>query len=89
MSRTMTGTMANFERPKHNEVVKINNLAHLQKVIKDYPGVIVNFWNPTAQICVKFNNEYQSMCHGNQNKNVIFCSVLCDDNMPAANHFNV
>ena len=74
----MPGAGQNQARSTHpvlGEVLSITSLVHLQKIIKDYPGVVIDFWAPTCPPCMRFKPTYESAARGNPNKNIVFCSV--------------
>ena len=62
-------------KPVHGEVFEITSLVQLQKIIKDYQGVIIDFWSPTCPPCMSFKPKFESACRGNPNKNIVFCTV--------------
>lgn len=69
----------NYEAPKVGTVTHIQNQAHLQKIIKEYPGVVVDFWSANSQGCMRFKPIFEGTAQGNQNKNIVFCAVDCDN----------
>ena len=75
--------------PQQGEVMVISSLVHLQKIIKDYAGVVIDFWSPTCPPCMRFKPIFESAARGNPNKNIVFCSVQCDENRETAQAFQV
>lgn len=63
-----------FVKPVHNEVYKVTSLAVIQKVIKDTPGVIIDFWSPTCPPCMRFKPVFEGMARNNTNKSIIFAA---------------
>ena len=68
----------NSSAPKLGEVCVIQNQAHLSKIIKDNPAVVVDFWSPTCGPCMRFKPIFETAARGNKNHKIIFCSVECD-----------
>jgi thioredoxin-like negative regulator of GroEL len=67
-----------FAEPVLGEVLKIQSQFHLQKVIKEHPGVIVDFWASYCGPCMQFKPTYEAAARANKNKQVVFCAVETD-----------
>ena len=76
-------------KPVHGEVFEITSLVQLQKIVKDYQGVVIDFWSPTCPPCMSFKPKFESACRGNPNKNIVFCTVNTQHNREAAQSFQV
>ena len=61
--------------PKVGEVCQVANLAHLQKLIKDCPGLIVDFWSQTCPPCMRIKPTFESAAKANDNENLVFAAV--------------
>lgn len=83
------GAAAGNQEPTHNEVVQINSLVQLQKIIKDYRGVVIDFWSPRCGPCMRFKPTFEGAAKANTNKNIIFCAVQTDNNREAAIAYSV
>lgn len=59
------GQQAATSNPTHNEVIKITSLVQLQKIIKDFRGVVIDFWSPTCPPCMRFKPTFEGACHSN------------------------
>ena len=75
--------------PILGEVLQITNLIHLQKIIKDYGGVAVMFWGQNCPACVRFKPTFEAAAKANPNKNIVFCSVNCEQNRDTAQAYQV
>jgi len=53
------------EPPKVGEVCKISSLSQLQSIIKDYPGVIIDFWSQRCPPCMRFKPVYEAQARAN------------------------
>lgn len=51
--------------PKLGEVCKITSLVQLQSIIKDYPGVIIDFWSTRCPPCMRFKPIYEAQARAN------------------------
>lgn len=63
------------QEPKLGECVKIANLAHLRKILGDYPGVFVQFWSQSCPPCVRIKPVFENLAKMNENENIVFCQV--------------
>jgi thiol-disulfide isomerase/thioredoxin len=61
--------------PKLGEVCTIANLAHLRKIIGEYPGVFVDFWNEGCPPCRRIKPVFENLARMNENENIVFCAV--------------
>lgn len=70
-------TSSFFGKAQHDAVYTVHNLAQMKKLIKDTPGVIIDFWrrNPPSGPCEHFKPKFASACSANQNKKLVFCTV--------------
>ena len=75
--------------PKLGEVCKISSHAQLQSIIKDYPGVIIDFWSPRCPPCMRFKPIFEAQARANQNDKIVFCAVQTDENRDSAMAFGV
>jgi thioredoxin-like negative regulator of GroEL len=64
-------------------------LAVIQKVIKDTPGVIIDFWSPTCPPCMRFKPTFEGMARNNTNKNIIFATCQTNEAREVAQNYNV
>ncbi len=80
---------ASYSAPKLGEVCHVSNQAHLAKIIRDSPGVVVDFWSPTCPPCMRFKPVFEGAARANQNKNIVFCAVECDRARDCAQANNV
>ena len=46
--------------PQLGQVCQISSLAQLQSIIKDYPGVIIDFWSPRCPPCMRFKPIFEA-----------------------------
>lgn len=67
-----------FAEPKLGEVLKIQSQFHLQKVIKEHAGVVVDYWAAYCGPCMQFKPTFEAAAKSNQNKNIVFCAVETD-----------
>jgi thioredoxin 1 len=51
------------------------SLAHLKKIIAEYPGVFVDFWSETCPPCRRIKPVFENMAKMNENENIAFCAV--------------
>lgn len=77
------------EQPKLGEVLQITSLPQLQAIIKDYQGVIVDFWSTRCPPCMRFKPIFEGYARANKNKNIVFCGVETDKNRDTAMAFQV
>ena len=75
--------------PKLGEVCKIVSLAHLRKIIEDYPGVFIDFWSPTCPPCMRIKPVFENLAKMNENENIAFCAVNTQEARDAASAFQV
>jgi thioredoxin-like negative regulator of GroEL len=75
--------------PQAGELVSIVNQAHLTKLVKEYPVVVVDFWSQTCPPCMRFKPVFEGAAHGNKNKKVVFAMVNCDQVRDCATANNV
>ena len=75
--------------PQLGQVCQISSLAQLQSIIKDYPGVIIDFWSPRCPPCMRFKPIFEASARGNTNDKIVFCAVQTDENRDAAMTFQV
>ena len=61
--------------PKLGEVCKIQSMGHLQGIIKQYPGIVIDFWSERCPPCMRFKPVYEATARANQNANIVFCAV--------------
>jgi thiol-disulfide isomerase/thioredoxin len=59
---------------KVGEVCKIAGLSHLQKLIKESPGLIVDFWSPSCPPCMRIKPTFESAAKANENPNLVFAA---------------
>jgi len=85
----MGGAAAAPERPKVGQVCKITSLPQLQSIIKDYPGVIIDFWSSRCPPCMRFKPIYEAQAGANKNEKIVFCTVETDQNRDSAAAFSV
>lgn len=62
-------------KPVLGQVCEITSLAQLQGIIKDYSGVVVDFWSPSCPPCMRFKPTYEGSARANKNENIVFCAV--------------
>ena len=56
------------------------NLAHLDKLINEKPGVVVGLWDATEEHSRQnefFTKVMENSALGNQNENLFYCFVNC------------
>lgn len=63
------------QEPKVGEVCQVVNNAHLQKLIKDSPGLIVDFWSQTCPPCMRIKPTFEAAAKSNDNENLVFAAV--------------
>jgi thiol-disulfide isomerase/thioredoxin len=68
-------SMPQQSEPKLGEVCQIGGLAQLQKLIKETPGLIVDFWSPTCPPCMRIKPIFESAAKANENPNLVFAAV--------------
>ena len=73
--------------PVLGQVTKISSLAQLQTIIKDYPGVIIDFWSPRCPPCMRFKPIFEAAARANTNERIVFCAVEPDQNRDSAMTF--
>jgi thioredoxin-like negative regulator of GroEL len=61
--------------PELGQVFQVGNLAQLQKLIKETPGLIVDFWSPTCPPCMRIKPTFESAAKANDNPNLVFAAV--------------
>lgn len=47
------------EVPELGKVCHIVSMQHLQSVLKDYPGVVLDMWSPTCPPCMRIKPVYE------------------------------
>lgn len=80
---------ATFAEPALGQVSEITSLAHLQKIIRDVPGVVIDFWSPRCGPCMRFKPKFEMAAANNTNKNIVFCAVQTDQQRETAVFFQV
>ena len=75
--------------PQVGQVCQISSLAQLQSIIKDYPGVIIDFWSPRCPPCMRFKPIFEGSARANTNDKIVFCAVETDQNRDSAMTFGV
>jgi len=63
------------QEPRVGEVCQVANNAHLQKLIKDCPGLIVDFWSQTCPPCMRIKPTFEAAAKANDNENLVFAAV--------------
>lgn len=76
-------------KPVLGQVTAISSLAQLQSIIKDYPGVIIDFWSPRCPPCMQFKPVFEAACRANTNERIVFCTVETDQNRDSSMTFGV
>jgi len=61
--------------PQVGQVCQVSNMAQLQKILKDYAGVIVDFWSPTCPPCMRIKPTFENAAKSNDNPNLVFVAV--------------
>ena len=61
--------------PEVGKVYQCAALSVLQKLIKETPGVIVDFWSPSCPPCMRIKPTFESAAKTNENPNLIFVAV--------------
>lgn len=56
-------------------VCKIGGLTQLNKLIKETPALIVDFWSPTCPPCMHIKPIFENAAKTNENENLIFAAV--------------
>lgn len=74
---------------KVGEVCQVGGLSHLQKLIKESPGLIVDFWSPTCPPCMRIKPTFESAAKANENPNLVFAAVNTSVVRDAPGHFQV
>ena len=74
---------------KVGEVCEVGGLSHLQKLIKESPGLIVDFWSPTCPPCMRIKPTFEGLAKANENPNLVFASVNTSVVRDAPTHFKV
>ena len=77
------------QEPKVGEVCQVVNNAHLQKLIKDSPGLIVDFWSQTCPPCMRIKPTFEAAAKSNDNENLVFAAVNTQQAQDAAQAFQV
>ena len=75
--------------PKLGEVTNISSLAQLQSIIKDYPGVVIDFWSERCPPCMRFKPIFEATARANTNDRIVFCAVKTSENQAVAQAFGV
>jgi thioredoxin-like negative regulator of GroEL len=75
--------------PKMGEVTQISSQAHLASIVKDHPGVVVDFWSSRCGPCMRFKPVFEGAARANQNSNIVFCAVETDRVQDCAQANNV
>ena len=73
--------------PKLGEVCQIKSYAQLQTIIKEYNGVVIDFWSPRCPPCMRFKPIFEANARANQNDKIAFCAVQTDENRDSAMAF--
>mmetsp|Transcript_31610 Transcript_31610/g.48343 ORF Transcript_31610/g.48343 Transcript_31610/m.48343 type:complete len:122 (-) Transcript_31610:842-1207(-) len=47
----------------------------MNQLIKNSPGLIVDFWSPTCPPCMRIKPTYESAARANENSNLVFAAV--------------
>ena len=68
---------------------EIKSLLQLQAIIKDYSGVVIDFWSPGCPPCMRFKPTFEANARANSNDKIAFCTVETDQNQEAAQAFQV
>ena len=74
---------------KVGEVCKIAGLSHLQKLIKESPGLIVDFWSPSCPPCMRIKPTFESAAKANENPNLVFAACNTQEVRDAPGAFQV
>lgn len=75
--------------PKLGEVCKVISLNQLNKLINDYPGLIVDFWSPTCPPCMRIKPTFEAAAKSNENENLVFAAVNTQEAPDCARAHNV
>lgn len=59
---------------KVGEVCQIASLSHMQKLVKESPGLIVDFWSPSCPPCMRIKPTFESAAKANENPNLVFAA---------------
>ena len=77
------------QEPQLGQVFQVGNLAQLQKLIKETPGVIIDFWSPTCPPCMRIKPTFESAAKANDNPNLVFAAVNTSQAQDCARAFQV
>ena len=71
--------------PAPGQVIQIDSLDQLQKLVKASKGLMVNFWSLTCTECVKIKPAFEAYAKENQNPNLVFaaCNTFKCKDAPA------
>lgn len=61
--------------PEVGKVYQCAGLQILQKLIKETPGLIVDFWSPSCPPCMRIKPTFENAAKANENPNLIFVAV--------------
>lgn len=75
--------------PKVGQVFHAGNNAQLQKIIKETPGVIIDFWSPTCPPCMRIKPTFEAAAKANDNPNLVFVAVNTSEARDCAMAFQV
>lgn len=75
--------------PKKGEVCQISSNSQLSTIIKEYSGVIIDFWSPRCPPCMRFKPIFEANARANQNEKIAFCAVQTDENRDISMAFQV
>jgi thioredoxin-like negative regulator of GroEL len=62
--------------PEVGKVYECASLNILNKMIKETPGLIVDFWSPSCPPCMRIKPTFEAAAKANENPNLIF--VACN-----------
>jgi thiol-disulfide isomerase/thioredoxin len=61
--------------PVVGQVYQCPGLSILQKLIKETPGLMVDFWSPSCPPCMRIKPTFESAAKANDNPNLVFVAV--------------
>lgn len=67
----------------------VTQLPQLQQIIKEYPGVIVDFWGAHCPPCLRIKPTFEAAAQANNNPNLVFVAVNTKEGQQCAQAFNV
>jgi thioredoxin-like negative regulator of GroEL len=76
--------MLECEKAMNREVLQVDSIDELKRILKEWPGVVIDFWASWSAPAISFRQTFLQHCQALSNDNLVFCSIQIDLHHEAA-----